>query len=864
MSVRNQLKLLIGGLHARHAGGSAPGLPPDPSSSAIAALSATRDFLDRNRLVSAFIFVVTVVSIVLISWAGMTTSNFAVLPNQLATVRVAASASFTYESAEKTRAARDQFLDRVPPVYRLENEPLLRFETAARLLLAQLDAYETAHPAPAASGSGSSAAPSSTPRPPLSAPSAPRLSTAPATSGSQPSVLNPQLLTAARRPEFAAIADSFNVRGPYHATAEDIAALLSIGDAKARAALFENGLATLRDIYAQGVTDSALAGTSNGNALVFQIVRPGADAAAPRSVQTMEDALTLLRVSLATDGVSRPATQAVFRVFRFGLVPNVVFDRAATQARVAEATRNLKPVSVSVTRGQTIIEPGERVTPEQSEMFQAHRRYLLEHGDTELNEGLTLFGRVLLVLAMVLASLIYIRIEDPETLRSNVRCGLLALVVIVNLALVRANYSLGGAEFFVRDGSWASTLPYVAPTALAPLIVAILIDAGSGIFMALLISIFTGVIYGNRLDLLVLTFLASLVAIYMGRDARRRGRVVRAAGAGGLTVAAFAALIGIADQTPADTLARQMTAGLATGLLTGVAVVGLLPILESLFKRTTDITLLELTDYNHPLLRRMQLDAPGTYHHSLIVAQLSENACNAIGANPLLARVCALFHDVGKTAHAAYFSENQRDGINPHDALPPAESARIIRQHVIDGVELAHKHNLPRAVIDVIRQHHGTSLVRYFYQLALDQSRAPFASPGSPAKRRAPVKSADAPTPFPSPLEAKIEIQNSKISETAFRYDGPRPQFKESAVISLADGLEAASRSLRTATPEALHELIARIVQDRIADGQLDESPLTFEEITKIKNSFQFTLLNMLHSRVAYPPGEQPPAAAKA
>ena len=145
----------------------------------------------------------------------------------------------------------------------------------------------------------------------------------------------------------------------------------------------------------------------------------------------MEDALTVLRVSLATDGVPLPSTQALFRVFRFGLVPNVVFDRAATQARVAAAIRTLKPVSISVARGQSIIEPGDRVTPEQHEMFQAHRRYLLDHGDTELNEGLTLFGRVLLVLAMVLASLIYIRIEDPETLRSNVRCGLLALVVII-------------------------------------------------------------------------------------------------------------------------------------------------------------------------------------------------------------------------------------------------------------------------------------------------------------------------------------------------------------------------------------------------------------------------------------------------
>src|SRR5208282_915372 len=173
----------------------------------------------------------------------------------------------------------------------------------------------------------------------------------------------------------------------------------------------------------------------------------------------------------------------------------------------------------------------------------------------------------------------------------------------------------------------------------------------------------------------VLTFLASLVSIFFCRDARRRGRVVRAAGAGGLTVAAFAALIGVFQQTPMEDIGWQMAAGLMTGLLTGVAVVGLLPVLEALFKRTTDITLLELTDFNHPLLRRMQLEAPGTYHHSLVVAQLSENACNAIGANSLLARACALFHDIGKAANPAFFTENQRDAGNPHDEKDPAVSA---------------------------------------------------------------------------------------------------------------------------------------------------------------------------------------------
>jgi putative nucleotidyltransferase with HDIG domain len=778
MSVRNQLKLLVGGLSAR---GGDPASEPG---------SGFRDFLDRSRLVAGLIFVVTVAAIVIVSSAGMRVLDLPVLPNQIAPVRIVAGMPFTYVSASRTQAERQQRLSRLPPIYKLDMQPREQFEAAARDLLAKLAAFETAHP-------------------------------------------NPSEMFFDRRRALSALADDFNSRGPYETNADDLGSLLTAGDAPTRATLFENGFAALRQIYSEGVHDVAQAGGSPDAVVMYEIERPSGGTAS-RSVQSMEDSLAFLRVSLAAEGVPAPAAHALFRLFRSGVQSNLVFDRAAAAAREAEVSSKQKPVMVSVPPGKTIVDAGDRVTDDQYEMATAYRRAVLEGGAADLDDGLELFGRVLLVLAMVLASILYVRLEDPETLASNVRLGLLALVVIFNLALVRGVYSVGGAELFLRDSTWTSALPYVAPTALAPLIVAILIDAGSAIFMALLISIFTGVIYGNRLDLLVLTFLASMVAIFGCRDARRRGRVVRAAGMGGLTVAAFAALIGIAQQTPYETMGWQMGAGLLTGLLTGIAVVGLLPVLESLFKRTTDITLLELTDYNHPLLRRMQLEAPGTYHHSLVVAQLSENACNAIGANPLLARACALFHDIGKATNPAYFTENQRDGGNPHAEKDPAASAAIIRQHVVDGVELAKRHNLPRAVTDVIRQHHGTTLVRFFYNRALALSQSPF--PG---------------------------VEPPPVPETPFRYEGPKPQFKESAVVSLADGVEAVTRSVRTITAEKLGALIERMIAERVADGQLDEAPLTFEDLAKIKNSFTFTLLNMLHSRVAYSAGE-PPNEAKA
>lgn len=764
---------------------------------------AVTAFLATSRWVTALIFVSTVAAIVFISSVGVSTGDLPVLPNQLANVRISAAVPFNYESGEKTQLAREQILERVPPVYQLESEPLVQFEQAIRELQSGLVALDNA--------------------------------------GAKRSV-------AETRDALLPLLEAFNARGPYRAGPEDLELLSTRLPAERRAVLLEAGLGILREIYAEGVHDDSLVTTAAaGRLAVFQIAR-GDGEVTVRHVQSVEEALTFLRVNLSGEDLPRDVTLALFRLLRNGVTPNLIFDRAATARREEAAVAQLKPVVVGVARGQTIIEPGTRVTNEQYEMFNAHRRTLRDSGTSQLDENLQLFGRVLLVLAMVLASVFYIRLEDRETFQSNDRLGLLALVVILNISLVRTVFALGSLDFFITHGHWASTLPYIAASAFAPLIVALLIDAGSAIFMALFISIFTGVIYGNRLDLLVITFLASTVAIFACRDVRKRGRVVRAAGLGGLTVAIFALLVGVADQLPLPTLLKQFGAGLASGVITGVIVVGLLPVLETLFQRTTNITLLELTDYNHPLLRRMQLEAPGTYHHSLVVAQLAENASNAIGANPLLARVCALFHDIGKTNKPEYFIENQRTRGNPHDESNPSLSALIIKSHVKDGVDLARKHHLPRAVIDVIQQHHGTSLIRYFYHRAVTSSQgslAPFLRPESR-------------NPLPPGLEP------AAVSESTYRYDGPIPQFKESAVILLADGVEAATRTLRKVTPQSLGELIDALFHERVGDGQLDESPLTFEEIAKIKSSFTFTLLNMLHARIEYPAETAAAGPAKA
>ncbi len=780
--------------------------PPEPSAPPTVRFgsSPVLRFLETSPLIAAAVLAATVLAIVAVSYVGVSPIALPLQENQLASVRIVAAETFTYTSALHTRAARDQASQRVPPVYRVEMAPYDQFATHLREFALELDRFEQQYLA----------------ADPIARAEALREHT----------------------PTLGVIVDAFNVRGPYHVAAEDVSVILRLGPARVRTAILQNGLATLQELYREGIYDEDRHLVTAGNGVMTAYQIRGSDGTVVQArVQSREEALTFLRINLTAEGVGREGASALFRLFNNGLTSNLVFDSVATNQNRARAAAAQKNVEITVQKGQVLVEPGMRINAEQYEMLAAHRQYLLGQGGVQVSGYLQLFGRMLLVLAMVLAAVLYIRLEDRASLTSNSRLGLLALVVILNLSLVRAVFQFGELGVFVRHPDLAAVLPYLAPTALAPLIVAVLLGTGPAIMMALVVSLFTGVIYGNRLDILVVTFFASMVGIFACRRVRQRGRVIRAGFLSGLSVAGFALLLGAAENIGTDNrdailiVLRQMGVGLGAGLLTGMAVVGLLPILEMLFRRTTDITLLELTDYNHPLLSRLQIDAPGTYHHSLMVANLSENAAQSIGANPLVCRVCALFHDIGKTAKPEFFTENQRDRANPHDDCSPHASAAVIRAHVPEGVDLATRHRLPKLVVDAIRQHHGTTIIQFFYQRARKEGRTPL--PGQPE-----------------------DAAPAEIPEAPFRYDGPKPQTRENAILFFADSVEAASRSLRTVTRQSLAELIDRLFQERIDDGQLDECPLTFAEIAKIKTSFEFTLLNMLHSRIAYP---APDTAAK-
>ena len=446
------------------------------------------------------------------------------------------------------------------------------------------------------------------------------------------------------------------------------------------------------------------------------------------------------------------------------------------------------------------------------------------------------FVCALLLLATAIAQL---WINQPNTFKRNSRVFLVFGIIYLQLGMTKLLFVL------CNSGVVASLKPetawLIAPYAFAPLVLCVLLGRNHGLYGAVYVSLWSSILVG-KIDapILVIGLISGFTAVLLTQQVRRRSRLIRAGFCVGLAIWLLSLTFGLIGPinlfNPGSTnwtmIGIQSAFAIGNGILIAMVVGGALPMLEQLFQITTDISWLEASDLNHPLLRRMTIEAPGTYHHSLVVANLAESAAEAIGANATLCRVCSYFHDVGKLVKPEYFTENMNFERNPHDDLAPTMSALIIVAHVKEGVDLALKHGLNQQVIDVIQQHHGTSLVFYFYKRALQQLEDARAG-GKIMKMR--------------------EEDIPEVSEESFRYGGPKPQTRESAIISLADMVESASRSLEKPTPAKIEQLVTDLIDQRLADHQLDECDLTLRDLKKIAERFRFTLMNMLHTRIAYP-----------
>lgn len=465
--------------------------------------------------------------------------------------------------------------------------------------------------------------------------------------------------------------------------------------------------------------------------------------------------------------------------------------------------------------GSQIIKTGEKVAPRHIAMLQAMKGALAK--SRNLWAPLTLFGSALVALSLMTVALLYLHFFHRELLKSLQKMVLLVTILVMSLILAKATEHL--LLYHNINLVEVARFPLLLP--FAALLVCVLI----GSEIAMVASFFLVIVFGSTLAVdyipfLLVNFFGALVTILFARRLHKRKKVFAVCGKVWLSTVPLIFALNLTDNRAFGiNFALDLVSTLAFLGATSVLTVSLLPILESLFHVMTDMTLMEYMDPDHELLRRLSLEAPGTYQHCLVVGNISEAAARSIGANGLFCRVSTLYHDIGKLFNPHYFTENQLGGFNIHQLLTPAESTHVIIAHVPEGEALARKYHLPPSFIDVIREHHGTTMVYYFYCKQVEHM-------GGDA---------------------------TKINEKVFRYPGPKPRSKESAIIMIADTVEAASRSMDEVNEEAVADMVDKLVSEKAEDGQFDECQLTFEELGRVKRAIVKALMVTRHLRIKYP-----------
>jgi putative nucleotidyltransferase with HDIG domain len=512
--------------------------------------------------------------------------------------------------------------------------------------------------------------------------------------------------------------------------------------------------------------------------------------------------------------------QALSDLLKTWMRANLNFDAHTTNEKRAQASKDIEAATMMIRAGTTLVEEKERITPQILEMIQAHEKRLAEL-ESPRDRFMKIAGTAGLVLAFLLISIGFLQLAKPEVLHSDSKT--LLLVVLSLLSLLACKGVLYLSNDLRLFSPWL--VEYLLPLSLAPLLASILMGGTVAIALGLWNSLITAILFNSNI-VFATSIVVTVVAALATRAVRRRTHIVRAGFSIGivnvLLVLSFAAL----NQQTLPVMASQAIAGLIGGLVTALIVTLLIPVFEISFGITTDLTLLELSDMGHPLLQRLAMEAPGTYHHCLMVANLGQAAAQEVGANALLVRICAYYHDIGKLSKPEFYSENTHLRENPHDDLSPSMSTLVILSHVKEGVGLVQRYKLPKLVADAIEQHHGTGLISYFYHRAKQLQEA--GQSGGP------------------------KANGRSINEQDFRYPGPKPQTPENAILLLADAVEAASRSMEKPTPTRVENLVSDIVAGKLADGQLDECHLTLAQLNIIKRSFVFSLTNMLHGRTSY------------
>jgi cyclic-di-AMP phosphodiesterase PgpH len=530
----------------------------------------------------------------------------------------------------------------------------------------------------------------------------------------------------------------------------------------------------------------------------------------------------VLAPSKKLDAMSSQDRANLLSFSRLLIYPNLTLNKGEMSFRKDLARNQVLPITMSLKRNQNIIEEGTIVQPSHMAILNRISELQSKH-----RKDLTMLAMALLFLSMILVFFQYIRrftvgkmkIESKDLI-------VMALVTLSGVITTKIFWFTAETAIVSKFGSLvpAYLFLFAAPVAAGPMLIGLVIQSGEIVW---LFSAFSAIVMGlmseSNFAFMLVTFAGGIAGARGVFACKKRSDIYLAGLRTGLVNAILIALLLLITRVNQDSIWKELIAGVPAGFLGGIfsAMVAMMiiPFIESVFNYTTDVKLLELSNLNHPLLKEMIVKAPGTYHHSMMVGSMVEAAAEEIGANPLLGKVMCYYHDIGKMEHANYFIENQKVGHNPHDHISPYMSKTLLVAHVKDGVELGIKYALGKPIIDGVIQHHGTTLISYFYNKAID------------------LKSDD-----------DVDVQ-----EEEFRYPGPKPQFREAALCMLADSIEAAARSLDEPTPVRLQNIVRNIIQRKFMDGQLDECNLTLKDLSKVEAAFSRILMGIYHQRIDYP-----------
>ncbi|NOZ60468.1 MAG: HDIG domain-containing protein [Calditrichaeota bacterium] len=517
--------------------------------------------------------------------------------------------------------------------------------------------------------------------------------------------------------------------------------------------------------------------------------------------------LEKLRTEFENDDLKVKAGYEILRVF---LRPTIIFDPNETHRNIEEAKKNVPLAKGTVLANERIIDRYERVT-------KAHIAKLnslaIELAERESDKRGILgvfhfFSRFFLIMLVLSIFVMYLFFTQRSVMYDLNRAILIALIFFL----------VSFVSFYINRFHLS---PYLMPITIGSMLLAIFLGTRIGIVGTITLSLLLGSLRGNEFNIALISMVVGVVAVLSVSRIRKRNWLINSIA---LIIGSYLISITVVEilhYTPWRKIFQYWMYGAINGFLSPLFAYGLQVLFENIFDLVTDMKLLELSDLNSPLLRKMSIQAPGTYHHSLMVGNLAEAAAEAIGANSLLARVGSYYHDIGKIEKPEYFIENQTKNRNPHEKLSPSMSCLILSNHVRSGLELAKEYKLPREIRDFIAEHHGTSKMEYFYQKALEMGN------------------------------------EEEIEETNFRYPGPKPRTKETGIVMLADAVEATSRTLKDPSVSRIRGMVISIVQRRFQESELDDSPLTLRDLTKITESFEAVLLSTFHGRIEYPDQEE-------